>query len=392
MNTTTKNLVLAGSLVALGTMSLTARQAASVQPEATPAERPHGPKIHFDQTIHDFGKIPGGQIVKHTFVFTNIGDQLLELSNVQPQCGCTTAGEWTRKVEPGQTGSIPIQFNSGNFSGEIHKSITVTSNDKNQPQLALQLKGSIWKPIEVTPQFAVLNVSAESPSNAPAKVKIVNNTDAPLNLSPPESSNRSFKAELATLKGGKEFELTVSAVPPLTGTTMQGNITMRTSATNMPVISVTAWANILPVLAIVPQQIVLPRAPLPNSISPSISIQNRGTNELVLSEPKVNAEGVEVAIKEVQPGRLFTATVTFPQGFEVQPGKALELTLKSNHPQHPSLKVPIMQMPRQANPVQGSVPKAAPVAPRPTLAPAAPPPPPPTPTSASTAPRQSAAQ
>ena len=53
-----------------------------------------------------------GEPVKYTYVFTNTGDRLLILNSVQPQCGCTAAGEWTKQVEPGKTGSIPIQFNT----------------------------------------------------------------------------------------------------------------------------------------------------------------------------------------------------------------------------------------------------------------------------------------
>jgi hypothetical protein len=392
MKPTIQNLVLAISLAALGNLTTQAQPATNQVSSQAIAEHPHGPKIQFDQNIHDFGKITGGAAVKHTFVFTNIGDQLLELSNVQPSCGCTTAGEWSRKVEPGQTGTIPIQFNSGNFSGEIHKTITVTSNDKSQPQAVLQLKGSIWKPIEVTPQFAMLNLTQESPSNAPTKVKIVNNTDTPLTLSPPECSNKAINVDLQTVKPGKEFELTVSAVPPVNSGTLQGTITIKTSSTNMPLISVTAWANIQPVIAVMPQQIVLPRPPLLNKVSHSVTIQNHGTNQLALTEPKVNVEGVEVDLKETQPGRAFSATVTFPQGFEVQPGKAVELTFKSNHPLHPLIKVPVMQTPRQPAPVQGLAPKTLPATPRPTVAPVAPPPPPATPANAGVTPRQSATQ
>ena len=57
-----------------------------------------------------------------------------------------------------------------------------------------------------------------------------------------------------------------------------------------------------------------------------------------------------------------------------QPGKPIELTLKSNHPKYPLIKVPVMQMPRQPNPVQGQAPKVLPPGPRPALAPAPPPP------------------
>src|SRR2546421_644196 len=64
-----------------------------------------GPKIQFETPTYDFGKTKAGDPVKHTFIFTNTGDAALELTAVQPSCGCTAAGEWTKRVEPGKTGT-----------------------------------------------------------------------------------------------------------------------------------------------------------------------------------------------------------------------------------------------------------------------------------------------
>src|SRR5216684_573294 len=61
------------------------------------------PRIVVDQTTYDFGKVESGQLVKHDFVFTNTGAALLEISDVRPGCGCTTAGAWDKKVEPGKS-------------------------------------------------------------------------------------------------------------------------------------------------------------------------------------------------------------------------------------------------------------------------------------------------
>src|SRR5689334_22874776 len=91
---------------------------------AVPAPSTGGPQIQFDNQVYDFGKVTAGDVVKHTFVFTNTGTQTLELSDVHPSCGCTTAGDWTRKVEPGQTGSIPLQVNTANFNGAVTKTVT----------------------------------------------------------------------------------------------------------------------------------------------------------------------------------------------------------------------------------------------------------------------------
>ena len=308
-----------------------------------------GPKILFATPVYDFGQIKGGEVVKYTYVFTNVGDRMLEVTAVQTSCGCTTAGEWTRQVEPGKTGSIPIQFDSGSFSGAVGKSITVTCNDTNQPTVVLEIKGNIWKPIDVTPQFAVLNVTADAPSNA-TTVRIVNNEEAPLTLSAPESSNPAFAAELRTNQPGKEFQLLVKTVPPLLAENVQGQITLKTSSTNMPVINVSAWAHVQQAVVVTPSQITLPAAPLPNPMPATISIRNNGTNTLALSEPAVNGRSMDVQLKEIEAGRFFTLTVSFPAGFEMAQGEKVELSVKSNHPQFPMIKVPVIQPPRPAPP------------------------------------------
>src|SRR5690242_1995439 len=127
------------------------------------------------------GRVKAGDPVKYTYYFTKTGNALLEVTDVRPSCGCTTAGEWTKKVEPGATGSIPIQFNSANYSGNVFKTITVSANDKQKPSTVLQLRGTIWKPIELAPAYTVLTIPPDAPS-ASTTVRIINNMDQPLEV------------------------------------------------------------------------------------------------------------------------------------------------------------------------------------------------------------------
>src|SRR5688572_2263781 len=113
-------------------------------------------KIQFQATNYDFGKLSSGQAARHDFVFTNVGNAVLEITGVRPSCGCTAAGEWSKTVEPGKTGIIPLQFNSAGFSGTVVKTATVTCNDPASPSLTLQLSGNVWREIDAVPQFAVL--------------------------------------------------------------------------------------------------------------------------------------------------------------------------------------------------------------------------------------------
>src|SRR3989441_5360366 len=205
-------------------------------PAAAPAATNAGPKIRFQTPVYDFGKIKSGEPVKYTFIFTNTGDAVLILANVQPSCGCTTAGEWSRQVEPGKTGAIPIQFNSANYGGQVLKTVTVTSNDKGQPSVGLQVKGTVWKPIDVQPQFAVMTIPPDTQTNITTKVHIVNNMEEAITLSAPESNNKSFTAELKTNTVGKDFEVVITAIPPFEQPNLQGQITLKTSSTNVPVL------------------------------------------------------------------------------------------------------------------------------------------------------------
>src|ERR1051325_2118484 len=109
-----------------------AAAAGQVVPTAAAAAptKPSGAKIVFATPNYDFGKVTAGDPVNYTFYFTNVGTTTLELASVQPSCGCTTAGEWSKSVEPGKSGSIPIRFNSPAMSGPVAKSVTVRRSEE----------------------------------------------------------------------------------------------------------------------------------------------------------------------------------------------------------------------------------------------------------------------
>jgi len=62
------------------------------RPPATNAPTLAGPRVRFATPIYDFGRSKAGDPIKYSFIFTNQGEQTLEITHVQPSCGCTTAG------------------------------------------------------------------------------------------------------------------------------------------------------------------------------------------------------------------------------------------------------------------------------------------------------------
>ena len=344
--------ILLAGIAVLGADQPPAPAAATPVPGAAAATNVIGPRIQFETLLHDFGRARSGEVVKYTYVFTNTGDHVLEISGVHA-CGCITA-DWTRKVEPGMTGTIPISFNSSGYTGPVVKGITVTCNDRAHPQSTLQFRGALWKPIDVLPQYAVLNLTPDAPLSA-ATVVVTNNLEEPITLSAPQCNNPAFTAELKTIQPGKEFRVVVAPASPLRAGYSQALITLKTSSTNAPVVSFTVIANVPAAVTITPPQIVLPPAPLAQAQTNTINFIDNSTNAMVLSEPAINATGVDVHLRAVLPGRQFAATLVFPQGFEIPPGQNAELSIKSSLALMPSLKLPIRQTPRLAPPPVASV-------------------------------------
>ena len=357
--------------MSVGTVVVGAQQTSAPPATAAASTNAIGPKIQFATPLYDFGRMRSGDPVKYTYVFTNTGDALLIVNAVQPQCGCTTAGEWTKQVEPGKTGNIPIQFNTAAYNGGVFKQITVTCNLTNQPPVVLQLKGTVYRPFEVNPGMVVFNLTPDA-ERASMMITITNNTEEPLLLSSPEINNRMFSAQLITNELGKGYQVRVSTMPPLATGRVQGQLSVKTTWTNTPVIPVVVVANVQPVVAVIPPSITLVPGPLARAVTNSVAIQNNSTNHLTVSEPAVNVPGVSAQIRENQPGKSFTALVAFPQGFQVPPGQQVELSFKTSHPNFPVVKVPVMQMPRPPAPVLPTppAPAAAPAAPSFPLGPA----------------------
>src|SRR5262249_117518 len=161
---------------------------------------------------------------------------------------------------------------------------TVVCNDPINSNIVLNITGTAWKPIDVSPPFASFNFGPDSQTNETRVLRIVSNLTEPVTISEPTSSNPTFKPELKTVKEGKEFELSVTVIPPLNAPSVSTPITLKTSYPKMQALNVTAWASVQPMVSIAPPQLLLPAGPLTNGSPFTVTLQSNSTNSLALSE------------------------------------------------------------------------------------------------------------
>ncbi|WP_034256648.1 DUF1573 domain-containing protein [Adhaeribacter aquaticus] len=92
------------------------------------------PVMSFKETEFDFGTIKEGEVVNHTFTFTNTGKSPLVIESASSTCGCTIPEFPKEPVAPGAAGKISVQFNSSGKGGTQQlKVITIKAN--TQPEI-----------------------------------------------------------------------------------------------------------------------------------------------------------------------------------------------------------------------------------------------------------------
>ncbi len=102
-----------------------------------------GPKLVTQQDEYDFGDIKQGDKVTHVFVITNSGGDLLKITNVKASCGCTAALPEKDELAPGESTNLNVTFNSAGRFGKQKKLIRIESNDPDNPQVIVTIKGNV---------------------------------------------------------------------------------------------------------------------------------------------------------------------------------------------------------------------------------------------------------
>ena len=122
---------------------------AAVAQEKTTAEA-KAPKLTLVEPIKDFGTVPKGQKLDHTFEIKNNGSTDLEILAAKPACGCTVA-DFDKVIKPGQTGKVTAHVDTTGFAGPIAKSVTLETNDANAPTAQVTITAVVKPYVDAHP-------------------------------------------------------------------------------------------------------------------------------------------------------------------------------------------------------------------------------------------------
>ena len=191
----------------------------------------------------DFGNIYRGQKVTHLFTIKNAGSDTLLIKNVFASCGCTAAMTSTSVLPAQFKAELNVTFNSEGFSGQIHKTVTINSNDPMNPTQVVNITANVLEVLRPEPSYVFIQ-RAKLDSAASTEIQLKNVTNKPLNILSAEPKLSGLTVEVAkkNLKPGETTVLKGVYKPTKEGPAY-GDIIVKTDFQAQPFVTIKLTAN-----------------------------------------------------------------------------------------------------------------------------------------------------
>ena len=177
-------------------------------------EKPLNATIDFSEHNFDFGCMPKGAKVTHTYNIENKGTDTLRIIKVTPSCGCTYAPLSKSDVGPGDSSQLDIFFDSKKFHGKITKKVSVLSNDPTDPFTEIYFSALVDRVhplLSATPAVVESSLEEREKIGSSYQVKLSNTGDAPIGVDIVSSSEPYLEAKLsrASIEPGQSIDLII---------------------------------------------------------------------------------------------------------------------------------------------------------------------------------------
>ncbi len=135
--------------------------ASSPQPDSySSALRP----IQVDKSIHDFGRVRGGEQVEHIFTITNVGKMALEVSEVDKSCACTTTFLSNPTILPDGKLQLKVRLDAPKRDGTVEQFVRFQTDDPNLQTFELKVRANVYLSLKAMPSRVYLGkISADTP-------------------------------------------------------------------------------------------------------------------------------------------------------------------------------------------------------------------------------------
>jgi hypothetical protein len=298
----------------------TPAQAAST--EEAPQKDP--PKAVVGELEFDAGTVNKGDVIKHDFMVKNDGKGILEITRVQPACGCTVT-QFDHQVEPGKTGKITANVNTANFSGPIHKTISVATNDPAMNSFQLAVKATVKAILNVEPseyqQFGLVFKG----QSLEKEFTLRSEDGAPFEVTQIQAEDPALKYQLAMAADKKSATFKVTLPEDHATGPVAGRFTLSTTHPKAPTVTLSVFGTVRDPLTVYPMEIVftglnkswIESNPEDIALNKTITVAYEMGQDLKVDKVSSSLPFVEVSVQPLQENQRYSVKVHLKAGAPV---------------------------------------------------------------------------
>ena len=193
----------------------------------------------------DLGRIDRGTLATKRLILKNIGSEKLDLGNVDVSCGCTGTVVSNKELKPGDTTSLLITFNSKNFNGQVHKSVTINSNAADAPRTVVEFTATVIEDLSFSPmQFYFKDAQVGRKSVSTVKVKNESGKDMMITGYRTQVENFVIKYPPKKIAPGETIDLIAEFTPKAVKPVLSESVIITTSSQSQSEVYIYIFGNV----------------------------------------------------------------------------------------------------------------------------------------------------
>jgi len=299
------------SIVALSVMLLLSCASTGDKKKNTPQQTASGaPRIEFAELTHDFGKASQNQSLKHSFSFKNTGTGVLVIDKVRSSCGCTAALASGKEIQPGQTGTIDVTFNTGTRQGKNEKTITVTTNDPLQQTVTLKIAADIEVVLALQPQQLVMG---QIKKNEPIirYAGLIGNDKNTAKIISAESSHKLMKVAVNNqgFDNNPEKKIKITVLPGLKPGRFQERVTITTDHPSVKTLMLPVSGEVMGNILVSPQMVSFGVLQQGQKIERTINLKASGKESFKVTKADSDNPAISAVIEKVVPDKEYNVKI-----------------------------------------------------------------------------------
>ena len=308
------------------------------KPQSSPmAEKPD---VQTDEMLFDFGYAQHQQTITHIFKLKNVGNQPLDILDVDSSCSCTAALLSEKTILPGETAEIEAKFETEYRRGRQTSTIKVNTNDSDTPVIHFTLTGVVAGLARVVPNNLHLK-HISNQENIHKTIEIYDPGDGRLKVKGVKSSTPYIKTRLRHIyKDGLAAKIFVTIKSELPLGKLEEKLTVMTEGYQYPNVEVLVKGEVVGAIRLIPDQFFMGFVKKGEVARRVARLRKNGPPDLKIQKIESSHELVTAKFEEIESGQEYAIEVTFTAPVSETGKSEALIKIHTNDSNQPLFEVP----------------------------------------------------